>query len=57
MKTGRADHSCLLFKGNIYVIGGMSYKENGINNEEIESLNSMEVYSIERDTWSELLPF
>lgn len=58
MKQGRADHALILEGDQIYILGGMSYKANGGQaSGQVQSLNTCEVYSIEKDVWTELEPF
>jgi hypothetical protein len=47
MKQSRADHAVLYFKDQIYALGGMSFKENSM--QQIKSLTSCESYSIKED--------
>jgi N-acetylneuraminic acid mutarotase len=56
MNECRADHAVIYFKGNIYVFGGMSHS---LSRKEpyIESKNSVEMYNIEKDSWTELQSF
>lgn len=50
MKYGRADHSVLYFKGNIYVFGGMSFSNDERKAKNVlETQNTCEVYSISKD--------
>jgi hypothetical protein len=55
MNTGRADHALIYFKDSIYAFGGEAMVKNS-ESLEIESLTSCEVYSIEKDEWSEIPP-
>jgi hypothetical protein len=55
LKRGRADHSLLYFKGNIFALGGMSASLQ--NPEIVESISSCEVYSVERDQWIDIPSF
>ena len=52
MKNARADHVVLNFKGSIFVIGGYTENSEG----QLQTLNSAEMYSIEKDTWTEIAP-
>jgi N-acetylneuraminic acid mutarotase len=52
----RADHAVIFFKGQIYVFGGMSHSKTR-KEPFIESKNSVEVYNIEKDSWTELKSF
>lgn len=53
MNTPRAEFATLYFKGHIYVLGGEGLAEGDENKtQQIRTLNSVEVYSIENDTWS-----
>ena len=53
MNTPRAEFATLYFKGAIYVLGGEGLAEGEENKtQQIRTLNSVEVYSIENDTWS-----
>ena len=56
MNQPRADHAILYFKGNIYVFGGMSYKD-AKNSKEIQSLNTCEVYNVAEDKWTMMPSF
>jgi len=58
MKTGRADHALHIEGDLIYVLGGMTFRENGGQETgQLMSLNSCEVYSTSKDEWSEMTPF
>lgn len=50
MKQGRSDFATVYFKGNIFAFGGQSYSQapNRPPNS-LESLNTAEVYSIQKD--------
>jgi len=58
MKTGRADHALHIEGDSIYVLGGMSFKDNGGNQTGmLMSLNSCEIYSTSKDEWTEMASF
>ena len=58
MKRGRADHAVHIEADQIYMLGGMSFRENdGEKTGQIMSLNTCEIYSISKDEWSEMEPF
>lgn len=52
MITARADHGLNYHKGRIYAIGGISARED----DSLQSLTSCEIYNVEEDHWSEMLP-
>jgi Kelch motif/Galactose oxidase, central domain len=52
MKRARADHVVLYLKGSIFVMGGCTDQLS--TDRTVESTNHCELYSIERDSWSEL---
>ena len=52
MFNARADHAVHLFRDNLYVFGGMSYREDGKGGRPfVESLNTCEFYSIQSKKW------
>lgn len=51
MNESRADFAISCFKEQIYVFGGMSFDEDK-GSPNIQSLNSVEVYSIAEDKWT-----
>lgn len=57
MNTPRAEFATIYFKGNIYVLGGEGLVEGDNKTQQVKSLDSVEMYSIENDTWSTITPF
>ena len=59
MKTSRADHALLQEGDQIYVLGGMRFrnKEEGGSPGQVMSLNSCEIYSISKDQWEPMESF
>jgi len=59
MKTSRADHALLLEGDSIYILGGMRFAGEAAARKagQVVSLNSCEVYSISKDSWSEMASF
>ena len=54
MHRARADHALHIEGDKIYVFGGMAFNE---DESHTRSLNSVEVYDISEDKWTELEPF
>lgn len=58
MNQGRSDFATLYLKGNIFVFGGQSFSTSPNKPQQsLESLNSAEVYSIQKDQWTEMPNF
>lgn len=58
MKQGRADHAVHIEADQIYMLGGMAFRENdGEKTGQLTSINTCEIYSISKDEWSEMEPF
>jgi hypothetical protein len=54
----RAEHACHFFKGNLFVFGGMAFREEDKGGKPfLESLNSCEFYSFQRNMWVMLPSF
>ena len=58
MKNARADHALHNEGDLIYVLGGVSYRDNGGEETgQLMSLNSCEIYDIKNDEWSDMACF
>ena len=54
MRVGRSNHALHMEGDQIFVLGGMAFREGAKETGQVKSLNSCEVYSITKDEWSDM---